>query len=303
MASLRDRSRLRSRHRITGRLVLDTALHIGGGREMEAATDSPVVRLPSGEPYIPGSSMKGAFRAAVERIAPAVGLRSCALIENDTTRKCLSTWRRWSKGYRTIARSVGQILQDNEENREDVANLELEPSEWIGHDVTEDRLLALLEGRLCDTCKTFGSVHVASVAAFDDLMVAPGEWHEIFQVRDGVGIDRDSERARDGIKFDFEVVPPETPFLFSVAMENAGGRDCQLVALGLQELVDGAIRLGGLRSRGLGRCRLRDLKVASVDFTDGAALRQYLLDRTMTEEDGATFIARHFDALLSGREG
>ena len=37
------------------------------------------------------------------------------------------------------------------------------------------------------------------------------------QIRDGVGVDRDSERARGGIKFDFEVVPPQVAYLMAPA--------------------------------------------------------------------------------------
>lgn len=298
-----SRAELRSRYLITGRLVLDTALHIGGGREVDATTDSPVVRLPSGDPHIPGSSLKGAFRAAVERIALAVERRSCALIEDNEACKCLSTWKAWREGYVMLARSTGRTLAATDDNRKALASLELEASSWLQQPVSEDRLLALLDERLCDTCKTFGSVHLASAGAFHDLHVVAGEWCEIFQVRDGVGIDRDSGRARRRIKFDFEVVPPGTSFGFSLSMESPAPRDFQLVALGLQEFAAGMVPIGGIRSRGLGRCRLDQLKVHSVDFGDPGALRRYLLDRRMEEEDGAAFIARHLKALAASEEG
>lgn len=54
---------------ITGRLVLQSGLHIGGGdTEMRiGGIDNPVVKDPvSGQPYIPGSSLKGKIRSLLE---------------------------------------------------------------------------------------------------------------------------------------------------------------------------------------------------------------------------------------------
>jgi hypothetical protein len=223
-------------------------------------------------------------------------------VDDNRVYECISTRRAWRDGYAVLARAAGRVLQDSPESRDAVGKLKLEPSAWLEKHVTEERLLTLLDERLCDTCNTFGSVHLASPLAFHDLPVIPGEWHEIFQVRDGVGIDRDSERARSRIKFDFEVVPPGTAFAFSVAMESPSPEDCQLVAVGLHEFVGGMVAIGGIRSRGLGRCRLEEVSVAFVDFGDPAALRRYLLSRSMDEEAGGLFIARHLEVLLAARE-
>lgn len=55
--------------KITGKIVLKTGLHIGAGdTEMRiGGTDNPVVKDPlSGQPYIPGSSLKGKIRSLLE---------------------------------------------------------------------------------------------------------------------------------------------------------------------------------------------------------------------------------------------
>lgn len=55
--------------KITGTLVLKSGLHIGAGdTEMRiGGTDNPVVKDPlSGQPYIPGSSLKGKIRSLLE---------------------------------------------------------------------------------------------------------------------------------------------------------------------------------------------------------------------------------------------
>jgi CRISPR-associated protein Csm3 len=66
--------------KITGKLVLKSGLHIGAGdTEMRiGGTDNPVVKDPlTGQPYIPGSSLKGKIRSLLEwrhgLVAPANG--------------------------------------------------------------------------------------------------------------------------------------------------------------------------------------------------------------------------------------
>ncbi|MBA3008074.1 MAG: type III-A CRISPR-associated RAMP protein Csm3 [Proteobacteria bacterium] len=54
---------------ITGRIKLESGLHIGAGdTELRiGGTDNPVIKHPhTGEPYIPGSSLKGKIRALLE---------------------------------------------------------------------------------------------------------------------------------------------------------------------------------------------------------------------------------------------
>lgn len=301
-----NRADLRSRYRITGRLVMDTALHIGGGRESSPITDSPVVKDAAGQPFIPGSSLKGAFRAAVERLVPLLGprLRTCQLAEGFPN--CLSTNRSLSQHYQVIRQQLGRVLPSDPDTLEAIQGLKqaidrlapLSPSlaalhwpHWPEQTIiTEKHLLALLDVLLCETCKTFGSVHLASVAFFHDLPL-DGTWYDAFQVRDGVGIDRDSERAREQIKFDFEVVPPQTAFEFGLTLENPRDPDLALVALGLREFLQGMVPIGGIRSRGLGRCHLTDLKVAGVDFTSEQARKEYLVTGKMSDKDVASFIA------------
>jgi CRISPR-associated protein Csm3 len=264
------RAQLRARYRITGRIVMDTALHIGGGRNTSAATDSPIVRDGAGHPFIPGSSLKGAFRATVERLVPNLPhLKTCGL--NDDPESCANRLR--------------EALKDRK-------------------DIPEAQLLALLDEILCDTCRTFGSTHLASVALFQDAPISE-IWRDLpevpTQIRDGVGIDRDSERARDGIKYDFEIVPPQTSFDFTLTLENPSERDLGLVALGLQEFIGGMIPLGGIRSRGLGQCHLEEVKIESVDFSDSDEMKTYLLERKMTPQAVDDFIHRHLNTLLKER--
>jgi len=63
--------KLEKRLIFSGTLEAVTPLHIGSGKpEIEIGeVDMPILRDPSGQPYIPGSSLKGRTRAEAERIA------------------------------------------------------------------------------------------------------------------------------------------------------------------------------------------------------------------------------------------
>lgn len=72
--------RLEKRLVFYGTLEAVTPLHIGSGRpEVEVGeVEMPILRDPSGQPYIPGSSLKGRTRAEAERIAREVGMEVCS---------------------------------------------------------------------------------------------------------------------------------------------------------------------------------------------------------------------------------
>jgi len=71
--------RLEKRLILSGTLEAVTPLHIGSGKpEIDIGeVDMPILRAPTGDPYIPGSSLKGRTRAEAERIAKAKGYEVC----------------------------------------------------------------------------------------------------------------------------------------------------------------------------------------------------------------------------------
>jgi CRISPR-associated RAMP protein (TIGR02581 family) len=72
--------KLEKRLILQGIIEAVTPLHIGSGSsEMEIEeVDMPVLRAPDGEPYIPGSSLKGKLRSEVERLAKAKNMDVCS---------------------------------------------------------------------------------------------------------------------------------------------------------------------------------------------------------------------------------
>lgn len=228
-----------NRYEFHGLLLTETGLHIGAGRSTPTS-DAGVIRDFREHPFIPGSSLKGALRSAVERRAEWLGLASCRL---EADFPCLSTDETAYKHHRELP--LAQRLQE------------------------------LDSSALCETCRLFGSRVIASKVQIDDLPLdrsfeAIAE--QMVEVRDGVGIDRDSGTAVEGVKFDYEVVPSLTAFSFSMTAENLEPPQRALLAVGLLEMMEGGIPIGGKSTRGLGKCRLQLQRLYRCELAQGDAL-------------------------------
>lgn len=288
------------RYLFTGSLTLKTGLHIGGGAAELSPSRNPIIRAPDGQPYIPGSSFKGAFRSAVEKLTPSIGLASCALAEQMGCPGAQGAEQRAFNEYRQRQR-----LADDELVRRLSAGVDLDvetPREAPGGGGKQRKRV-----QLCRTCMLFGSNYLAARIAFSDLYLE-GESEAVVQVRDGVAIDRDSEKQVPGLLYDYEVVAPSLSFGLEVMLEDPDEIDLGLTCLGLQEFASGFVSLGGKRSRGLGRCTLANLQIYALDLTDererAQRLRRYLLGATpqtrMTPiADPAGFLAGKIERLLA----
>ncbi len=281
-----------SRVTIRGRLVAETGLHIGSGSASldPAATDSPVIRDVAGRPFIPGSSLKGALRAHIESLVRGLGrpgFESCDPLANP----CVPNKKQNGKdGIEDLKRDADQDARDE--------NGRLDRVKYDG------MLTNKIIGQSCVVCQLFGSPWLASHALIKDLFVDDSWQMRRIELRDGVGIDRDTETARQGIKYDFEVVPATTGFKLEIVAENAADDLFGLLALGLREMEQGRVALGGKTTRGLGgvRLALEEIEVVgdetagkydgegSADLLDyllkgqgrllkGGALRQYIEDK------------------------
>lgn len=279
--TLTPRTTLRNRYVFDGKLEMLTALHIGGSTATLSHTDSPVVLTPDGLPFIPGSSFKGTLRSTIEKLVSSLpenlGLRSCGLpTEENVSEQCPTAHQK-------------QIAQQRRDARDtERADLVLEEA----------------RGQLCHTCQLFGSPYAAARITLHDLYLLNDEWSGTTQIRDGVAIDRDSETAKDGAKYDFEVVPATTTFTMRIILENATEQDLQLISMGLSEFLHGFGGIGGLRSRGMGACILKDVQVSYLDLTSGEEqermqrLQHYLLHKKMEACDAQEFFETHINALF-----
>ncbi len=232
---------LRARYRLTAQLVTVSAVRVGAGKATDiSASDAPIMRDGRGRPFLPGSSLKGALRAGLERVLRAIDapqLKTCDPLDRD--RSCSARL---------------QKMKTERQKQGDPAKADLTPDE--------------IEAGLCVVCALFGSSFFAGRLLVRDLSAA-GDADVFPEVRDGVGLDRDLRKAAPGIKYDFECLPPGTTFQLEVRLENPTDTHLALTLKALELLHEGHILLGGLTSRGLGRVELRDQK---LERTDAAAL-------------------------------
>jgi CRISPR-associated RAMP protein (TIGR02581 family) len=287
---LDSRYELRNRYLFEGRLVMSTALHIGGGRATLSPSDSPVVLTPAGLPFIPGSSFKGALRSTIEKLVPGLPtkaqLSSCALIDLPEEQQIRET--REEKGPKSCptVRQRG-IVKVRRELQQSGKIFDLEKRELP---------------YLCSTCRLFGSPFAAARINISDLYLEDENWPGGIEIRDGVAIDRDSETAKDRLKYDFEVVPASAAFKLSIVLENATEQDLQLISMGLSEFIHGFGMIGGKRSRGLGVCKLEDLMVLALDLTGkerDQILKNYLLHREFSKkESGSQFLSTYIKQMF-----
>lgn len=233
---------LQNRLQIRGVLVAQTAIRIGSGRSNDVlGNDLPVLRDSLGAPFVPGASLKGAFRARVESLVRAVQpaqafdlvqieeyMRDAIMPipERDTTIQNLTRTKKIAEADRKLSKRI-----------------------WM-------------KSTLIDL--TFGAPWIAGRTFFKDALVDRSLWFDQFEIRNGVAINRDTETVEQGLLYDYEVVPAGMRFNFELTLENAAPWQLGMVLLALRPWQSGDVQIGGFRSRGLGHVQLIDV---SATFT------------------------------------
>lgn len=214
---------LRNQLTISGTLIAQTALRIGAGRSSDVSgSDLPVLRDARGRPFIPGASLKGALRARVEALMAGVQpgeVRDLQAMEkHQQVITAIKEAHKDSKDDQVISRAI-----------------------WATSNLIE---------------LTFGAQWTASRLFFKDALVDEELWFGQFEVRNGVGIDRDTETVSGSLLYNYEVVPAGTRFHFMLSMENAAPWQLGMLTLALKPWQRGEAQIGGFRSRGLGHIKL-----------------------------------------------
>lgn len=247
---MNNRKSFRTKVKIDGTLAFETAFHIGSGKEGELATNLGVLIELDGRPILPGATLKGCFRATAERLAVYLGLSACLLDSELSGSNCFTG------------------LEKKERKKKFDGFIEK----------SETEKLQWLEDNTCDICRLFGSPLQSSRIFFSDGRLI--NWSNSLQIRNGVCIDRDSETARPGALYDYEVVPAGAIFEVSIELESPSDNELAIVAAVLSEWED-EFRIGGFTSRGLGRVKFKNRSVRRVDYADAEQLKFYLLKREM----------------------
>lgn len=273
MNNIKTFDKLESRYIFRGKLLLEEAMHIGSGKGDEFADSTFVKSGDKGDKfYIPGSSLRGALRSTVERIAyTLLEKNTCLLYDKSSHLTCVTV--------------NPEVMKDKK---------------------SEAEIINILENNLCDTCRVFGSTHFASKVKITDLYPVNNN-NPKGNIRFGVGIDRDTETASQGALFEIQVLEKGHCFEFELIAENLSGTtEWGLLCIGLHEMMrdkanGGAFYIGAKSASGLGRCQLTDLKISYFDNQcPNHNLKNYLLNDELGQiADAKSFIQKKITEFLN----
>jgi CRISPR-associated RAMP protein (TIGR02581 family) len=128
------------------------------------------------------------------------------------------------------------------------ADGEQEPASDFDRSWREMTLVDRLFGRVAERS---GGFSYGSRLQISDALAEGGGGIAV-ELRDGVGIARETRTASQGVKFDLEVVPAGTRFVGRIRFKNPADHELGLFAQALWMLGEGALLLGGKSARGLG---------------------------------------------------
>jgi CRISPR-associated RAMP protein (TIGR02581 family) len=223
------------------------------------------------QPYLPGSSLKGALRSQAERILRTLRPNSACNPLDD----------------RGPLRSCGRRLEERER-------------EVQRTDRRQTIVPATAYRDSCAACKTFGSTALAGRVIAGDGYLQGAALPALVR-RDGIGIDRFSGAASLRSRYELEAVTDVT-FDISVTMHNYEIWQLGLLGLVFQDLVSGRLPIGSGKSRGLGQVRgsIQAVELAYVRNERAAAGGSEILGVGALLEDSGRYGYRKEDSVPHG---
>lgn len=122
------------------------------------------------------------------------------------------------------------------------------------------------ENHHCQFCEFFGNqIRKGKLKIMDCY---PTSHQNTINIKPRIAIDRNSRIVKKGQIAFFEMVSPLQPFHFKLILENINVTtdEYRLFLFTLYELMTGKIKIGGLKSAGLGSFTIEDFKVYLYDF-------------------------------------
>lgn len=253
-----DFSTFKNKYILTGKIVVLNALHIGSGKETDDR-DAPFISLDDDKNfYIPGSTFRGYLSTKLERFLDSGNgfkIKNNGEELNEADVKLIF-------GYTNLDKLETKINdKDNEEDRKLKEN----------NRKIQDRIIRKLNAKNLDEVKSLaGRIHVSDMPVLKDVK---------YVTRDGIKIDRNTGATEKRAKFDYDVVPAGTEFELNIELENIENYQLDLIGLALNDILkDNGDLFGGKTSRGIGKCRLKDLKMKYVTSEDKEKLRKYIFE-------------------------
>ena len=253
-----DFSTFKNKYILTGKIVVLNALHIGSGREKDDR-DAPFISLDDDKNfYIPGSTFRGYLSTKLERFLDSGNgfkIKNNGEELNEADVKLIF-------GYTNLDKLETKINdKDNEEDRKLKEN----------NRKIQDRIIRKLNAKNLDEVKSLaGRIHVSDMPVLKDVK---------YVTRDGIKIDRNTGATEKRAKFDYDVVPAGTEFDLNIELENIENYQLDLIGLALNDILkDNGDLFGGKTSRGIGKCKLKDLKMKYVTSDDKEKLKKYIFE-------------------------
>lgn len=231
---------------IVGTVVNETLVRIGSGREVLGQVDNPILRLPDGTPFIPGSSLKGVLRSLAESYL-------CNVVEGRVESKYCSIL----KGK---VNSCAEFL----------AKCSPLPGKTSGEGVEE----------YCVNYGLFGSQDVSSHIVFFDMLP---KTNAVVLLKPGTSIDRFLGSVREKALFNEEYVAPGTEWSFRIRLigvldEHDNYWCCakEVLAWLLETFSDIGLQIGGRKSvtGGLVKLKKNEVKVFVYKVVNGRSVRE-----------------------------
>lgn len=253
-----DFSTFKNKYILTGKIVVLNALHIGSGKETDDR-DAPFISLDDDKNfYIPGSTFRGYLSTKLERFLDSGNgfkIKNNGEELNEADVKLIF-------GYTNLDKLETKINdKDNEEDRKLKEN----------NRKIQDRIIRKLNAKNLDEVKSLaGRIHISDMPVLKDVK---------YVTRDGIKIDRNTGATEKRAKFDYDVVPAGTEFELNIELENIENYQLDLIGLALNDILkDNGDLFGGKTSRGIGKCRLKDLKMKYVTSDDKEKLKKYIFE-------------------------
>ncbi|NTV65864.1 MAG: hypothetical protein HGA65_20335, partial [Oscillochloris sp.] len=238
---------------------------VGAGRASDVVGNVlPVLRDSRNRPFIPGASLKGAFRARIEALLRSV-LPTPPEVTFPQLDRLTEAIRRAGDNSEAIDVEIAQMLahravldfQQIEDRTRAIGQFKQHED---NRNLTDAQLSQVIYRCSSMIDLTFGSPDLAGRIFFKDAQVNKDFWFETFEVRNGVAINRDTETVEGSLLYDYEVVPAGTRFDFALTLEHAADWQLGMVLLILGAWQNDGIQIGGFRSRGLGYITLTDVQ-------------------------------------------
>jgi CRISPR-associated RAMP protein (TIGR02581 family) len=226
--------------RIEMEIIPIDPLLIKSGQASVSGVDMAFVRTyrssEKDEPFIPGSSLKGVIRSYAEKI--------CRSLKDSPVPVCLPYLDPKDKAEKGEERqySCGLLFEKFKKDK----NLKTVPTPDV-------------YSLSCPACRLFGShCFIGRLATSDAYLTESfkAQGRPVFEIRDGVAIDRITGGTAGGAKYDLEVLT-SGEFTTSLDIRNFERWQLGLIALVLRDMEEGLVRIGFGKSRGLGRFKAR----------------------------------------------